>query len=1328
MLVYNCDGVPQPERDLMGKLRAIAMSVLGAEESEQPQDPAPHNACDVVVLLETRTSHVASRLQPLLPGYRIFMHAVANEGRKGQGVAVLVRDSLSDHVQLIEVPGDLQCIWLKFRGEVFGVQGPVLFGGAYIPPQSDVHTAEQLEGLYEQLLDGVERGAAQGCTHTFISGDFNAHLGRRSEFTHEHYALQARFPELGQPRRIWGNRVVTNLAGRLLTEVCGLAPGTLVLTTGRGRGGDMAEPTCRGATRTEHVLLSPHLYEKLQHVECLPRIVESDHCPLRVCLVGEAIGLMQDEGQHHECGEECNRLAHALFRLNWKHGDDAAAQRYAARLLADEPGMAQFRDALNASNVDLACAILMGMIHSAAIDSGMASAWRCPLRRRGAQVRHQPWFNAQCKQAKQAYLQAVWSGAAPHAHRALKKELRRIARRSKRSYVSQRAHHFLALLRRNHPEAYDMVKHAEKPARQPTPIAMAVLEEYGREHFGHRAVPEAGAARAAGAAAMRAAAPVTAATTAGPAAVVAQPAASDNAVAPPAEPPPVRRTLWQTLQQGAVRVLQPLIRAPVQRLAMHFGLVRGAHEQPPPAPAPPAPVLQPPPPPYAVAPDLDKLSGVVSEALSRLKGRTSAGLDGLPAAFVKHAVIREGRDRRQVLAPLLGEMFLVCMRDGVLPSAWKLARITPLYKKGPVLSPESYRLLAVSSVLYRLYANSMRAIMTEWCVATSKVPDEQFGFYPGRDTTQPGFVLRHVCHAARWAKLKGQRRDSRVYAAFMDFTQAYDKVDRGRLWQHLQSVGMPPWMLGAVQGMYDRDAYMFVDGGRTSGQIHPTKGVKQGCPLSPLLFALYMNDFGSRMAVRAHGVPMHGQPQRKITFMFYADDLVLLAESRVSLQRLLESLESYSMQKGLAVNAAKSKVVVFNSQQGGAQAEQFWYRGERLEVVAEFKYLGLVFQRELCMSKMQEPWAQALLGGWSRCRRIAKHFGVQNSVTASHRLFQSFAFPAGMYGCQVWGTRFAHMDRIFDSAVSIRQMGCLRRLLGVSSGCYRWAVLAELNAKPYHWYWVKALLKFHSSALQSNSSLLREVMQADALLARESCMVDTPDGPRVRTCESCWTAEMARALESIGQATEAAEALEMARSWAELMRQGNAVTSASSVMAAVQSGYDKLAWQECVGREGSLRLEGAVVRKRLTYYTHFKPASPVLPAYLRLDAGFHRQIQQMARFRLSCHKLGVERGRRGNVAWCDRVCTRCSAQHRATLGCQVDDEHHMIFECELFQGLRQEVVEYVPGSRSFVPGVGTLLAQADGCVRRFMEGDPKTVVRFIARCMDMIDSWMADNE
>ena len=84
------------------------------------------------------------------------------------------------------------------------------------------------------------------------------------------------------------------------------------------------------------------------------------------------------------------------------------------------------------------------------------------------------------------------------------------------------------------------------------------------------------------------------------------------------------------------------------------------------------------------------------------------------------------------------------------------------------------------------------------------------------------------------------------------------------------------------------------------------------------------------------------------------------------------------------------------------------------------------------MGTMQEPWARALLGSSMRARRIARDFGVHTNVLAGLRLFQTFAFPSGMYGCQVWGTHFAHIDRVFASDVSTRQLCALRRLLGVS--------------------------------------------------------------------------------------------------------------------------------------------------------------------------------------------------------------------------------------------------------------------------------------------------------
>ena len=46
-------------------------------------------------------------------------------------------------------------------------------------------------------------------------------------------------------------------------------------------------------------------------------------------------------------------------------------------------------------------------------------------------------------------------------------------------------------------------------------------------------------------------------------------------------------------------------------------------------------------------------------------------------------------------------------------------------------------MLAVSGTMYRMYANVIRSLLTEWCVATGQIPDTQYGFYPGRNTLQP---------------------------------------------------------------------------------------------------------------------------------------------------------------------------------------------------------------------------------------------------------------------------------------------------------------------------------------------------------------------------------------------------------------------------------------------------------------------------------------------------------------------------------------------------------------------------------------------------------------
>ncbi len=70
----------------------------------------------------------------------------------------------------------------------------------------------------------------------------------------------------------------------------------------------------------------------------------------------------------------------------------------------------------------------------------------------------------------------------------------------------------------------------------------------------------------------------------------------------------------------------------------------------------------------------------------------------------------------------------------------------------------------------------------------------------------------------------------------------------------------------------------------------------------------------------------------------------------------------------------------------------------------------------------------------------------------------------------------------------------------------------------------------------------------------------------------------------------------------------------------------------------------------------------------------------------------------------------------------------MIFECERFEALRSEPVEFVPGSHRFVPGVRTTLIQAHGSVRRFMDSDPQTVLHFVSKCMSILDDEARNDE
>ncbi|KAJ9512200.1 hypothetical protein QJQ45_012756 [Haematococcus lacustris] len=327
-------------------------------------------------------------------------------------------------------------------------------------------------------------------------------------------------------------------------------------------------------------------------------------------------------------------------------------------------------------------------------------------------------------------------------------------------------------------------------------------------------------------------------------------------------------------------------------------------------------------------PHFDNITSIVEAQLRELNNDTAPGLDGVPAPFIKHARTVEEGVTTYLLLPLLATWFHSMMRTGSIPAAWKDTDPT---------DPNKYRMLAVSSVLYRLYANVLRHVLTAWCMTHKVLPAEQFGFIPGRSTMQPMFILRHLVHAQ---KASADAKHCKLYTAFIDFKQAYDHIPRQQLWEHLRvGVKLPQPLLACLEGLYRDDSYVLIDGPHRTPPVTPDQGVKQGCPISPLLFALYVHDISKEFLGPVDAVRVQGTP---VTHFMYADDLTLVSTSPHGLQRLVCQLQGFADRKHLTVNVGKSKVMVFNGNSQTA-APSIGYKHEILPVVREFKYLGMHF-------------------------------------------------------------------------------------------------------------------------------------------------------------------------------------------------------------------------------------------------------------------------------------------------------------------------------------------------------------------------------------------------
>ena len=236
----------------------------------------------------------------------------------------------------------------------------------------------------------------------------------------------------------------------------------------------------------------------------------------------------------------------------------------------------------------------------------------------------------------------------------------------------------------------------------------------------------------------------------------------------------------------------------------------------------------------------------------------------------------------------------------------------------------------------------------------------------------------------------------------MDFRKAYDSVDRRLLVERLAAMGVWGKMLLAVTSMYQQVPMC----ARVQGQVGPmfnsSVGVKQGDPLSPLLFGLFIDELEAFMADKAPGVGV-SVAERLCQMLLYADDVVLFSESAADLQLQLNALREFADTKHMSVNVDKTKIVVCQPQ----PRDQFtWvYDGLPVESVLEFKYLGIHLHASAgFMGAHEVIKGTAVKAMWGMVRQLRDR--EIESVGIRVHMFNTLVMPIMLYGCEIWATRF----------------------------------------------------------------------------------------------------------------------------------------------------------------------------------------------------------------------------------------------------------------------------------------------------------------------------------
>ncbi|GLI70416.1 hypothetical protein VaNZ11_015193 [Volvox africanus] len=337
-------------------------------------------------------------------------------------------------------------------------------------------------------------------------------------------------------------------------------------------------------------------------------------------------------------------------------------------------------------------------------------------------------------------------------------------------------------------------------------------------------------------------------------------------------------------------------------------------------------------------------------ALKKSQPGKAPGWDGIPTDLYRKFWPEIGHT--------MAALFTAIGKTGQVPTGFLDGIIKVLYKKGDPKQPGNYRPITLLCSDYRLLA---KVLANRLGPALGRIiSPEQSAFLPKRLIGASVLFLRHLPHLLRKLNRQG-------LLAFLDFAKAYDTVDRNFLMGAMEAMGAGPQLCSWTRILLSNTRARAMVNGFKSRLVKMEAGVRQGCPLAPLLYLFVAQALFSWLKSQEIGLRLLPSDEDRVTACQFADDAEVALEGEESVPAFLEAMDTFARASGQRLNLDKMEILPIGAVDDHHQGSTI----NGLKVVTTATALNLPMDNQL--QPPQPDWPEMLALAYTRMQRLAHY-------------------------------------------------------------------------------------------------------------------------------------------------------------------------------------------------------------------------------------------------------------------------------------------------------------------------------------------------------------------